>query len=556
MHSFNTRSLVTTSKFAPVSGTSGATIQDNRSMSHQASIGNGGLLLRGRIVRGPNSEKYEIIHHFEFNGKINYRLATVEEGDEITVLEDDPRYQLDKGYTGVMGMTGFREEKQKEKEEEEEEYTPIEFHVARRAQKGRTVTTFKDTPKAIRVLQTECNLSKQDAEGLVDRKDWTYPMLRHLMTVLSQNGQLQPGLQEGVRLWEAAQSGIKKLRIAERQYTIRTTRNGSPLAQIVGCHYMEYLETNFASQGPRVSKDPTRMKEQQFLKAMLEMPEDQVNIHVAGIGQPHFVGLYPAPMDIRYVDNTQQVHSDGAGAKIYKTYQEAQKKRKAGFGYQHTLDNLNRKDRKTALHDTVKSQHFNVDQLEKFHGQGEDFLQKQIGIRETESDNSVEEVSDWESPLDEQEILSWTLKEFAEFVFKHNVYSGVYVKEANAKMAELAILTNATPNPKTQKKITRSRKRRQGVQSRVQTANQALYSIMGRLGTSTTDMCRKLDQWKDKSSLLASLTPESKEGIRIKAEWEADLKAYYGQTISELKRQGYPPPLEKIAEKTIKACVV
>lgn len=491
----------------------------------QRQIGAGGMLLEGRLVVDAAGTKYEIVGQQTFLGHLEYELQTAG-GSSFFVRADDDNFHLYQGYEGVLGFDG-----------REQERTPIEFTISRRDNGPRTNTVFSDPTRAKQILVTQCDVPQQMADTLIDKADWSYPMVRSLMALLSKDGTLQPGLDEGARLWQEAQP--------EKVYTIQTTGVGSQLAQLVGCHLMEYQETNNGTQGPRQSKEESRKNQLKLTRAILSLPEDQVAKHAIGLEQPPFVNQFPAPFDIKF--DGGPLFGRNAGTSTFKVYQSAIKKRSLDFDHRDTLQDAARKNRKTAMKSALADTKFNVDTMALLQPD-EDFLRSQYGLKDTESDNSMDEDEGWESPLTKEAIGTWTLEQFHEFLFKHNVHSGVLFKEYASKQAELDILAMQPPQRYDSGKLSASRNRRGRVQSRVKRANDALLSVMRSLGINVTFVYTRLKQWQDKSNLL-----KSKNSTKAN-EYKQALQQYGQKSLLTLQQEGYPPPLEGVADKTIEQC--
>jgi hypothetical protein len=511
-------------KPAAIGTTPGPAPQGQERAIVQRRIGAGGILLRGRIVIDTGGQKYEIVNDHEFRGRLEYKLQT-KGGTTLFVDADDDRYKLYAGYSGVLGFDG-----------REQERTAIEFTVKRRHDGPRTLTSFSDPRQAKTILVKQCDVPIETAENLIEKSDWSYPMLKQLMEILAKDDALQPGLDEGSRLWQEAQP--------EKIYTIRTTDVGSQLAQLVGCHLMEYQETNSGTQGPRQSKDVSRQHQLELTSAILSLPEDRVAKHAIGLGQPQHIGQFPAPFDIRFEGGG--VFGKSAGTVTYKAYQSAIKNRDQSFDHTDTLVDEARGNRKETTKAALTDKSFNVDRMELF--EAEDFIQAHLGVKDTESDNSMEEDDDWEAPLTQAEVGQWTLEQLHEYVFKHNVYSGVLLKETAAKLAEVEIMETDNPHTGEQDKLSAIKHRRKGVQNQIQRATDALANVMQSLGIDVPTIVTRLQQWKNKSALL-----QSKNSSAAK-DYKRSLRKYSETSLVTLQQQGYPPPLPGIGDKTLKEC--
>ncbi|GAA0552853.1 hypothetical protein [Chitinophaga japonensis] len=523
----------------------------------QRMIGNGGYLHRGRIVIGPSGARFEIVDNDIFRGRLAYKLED-RDGNQVWADFQDNNYNFDPSYTGVLGFTGWDEKnveegeatrKRKRKNEgsatkKRKTIVPIKFHVARRHNSARTYTTFDDPGEAIRVLREECGLTAELATSIISKKDWSYPTMQSLMSLLQKEGALQPGLEEGAKLWQAEQPA--------KQYTIKTTSNGSPLAQIVGCHLMEYQETNNGTQGPRQSRDESRKKQLEFTQAILGLPAEQAPLHSLGIGQPDHVKLFPALFDVKFEDNQNKLFSKTAGSLTFKLYQSALSGRDQQFSHKDTLLSAARKDRKEKTKQVLREMQFDADALHRFSEKDEDHLRVHLGVKDTGSDNSMEEDESWKFPFSVAEVGEWTLREFYDYVFKHNVYSGGMFKEYAAKMAELDILEGESKDSDAQQQIEKSRARRKGVQSRVKSANDELFRIMRVLQIDIVKAYQRLHQWEEKLSILQSGNPEDEQKKTTIAAYKASLGDYMKMTLTELKKKRYPTPLQGIGDKQLK----
>lgn len=492
----------------------------------QRQIGAGGMLLQGRLVVDRAGTKYEIVGHHSFRGRLEYTLQT-SGGSSFSVRADDDNFNLYAGYEGVLGFDG-----------REQERSPIEFTISRRHDGPRTKTVFSDPARAKQILVTQCDVPQSMADSLIDKADWSYPTVRSLMELLSKDGTLQPGLDEGARLWEEAQP--------EKVYTIQTTGVGSQLAQLVGCHLMEFQETNNGTQGPRQSKEESRQNQLELTRAILSLPEDQVAKHAIGLGQPPHVSHFPAPFDIKFEGGP--LFGRNAGTSTFKVYQSAIKKRDLQFDHTDTLENAARKNRKIAMRSALDETEFNVDKKKLLQQPDEDFLRAQFGLKDTESDNSMDEDEAWESPLTRDLIGAWTLEQLHEFLFKHNVYSGVLFKDYASKLAELDILAMQPPHTYDSGKLSASKARRSRVQTRVRRANDALSATLQSLGINVKLVYTRLKQWRDKSDLLASKDSEQAQ------QYELALEQYGRKSLLTLQQEGYPAPLDKVGEKTLEQC--
>ena len=492
----------------------------------QRRIGDGGSLLQGRMVVDAFGRKYEIVGHQMFQNRLEYKLQT-EGGSTRLVRADDDAYQLYAGYKGVFGFDG-----------REQERTPIEFTIKRRDGGPRTTTVFANVVQATAILVKQCDVPAETAKQLIATSDWSYPMVRHLIQILSTDGTLQPGLDEGGRLWEEAQP--------EKVYTIRTTGIGSQLAQLVGCHLMEFQETNNGTQGPKQSKDVSRQQQLELTRAILALPADQVAKHAIGLGQPQYVKQFPAPFDIKFEGDP--LFGRNAGTSTFKIYQSAIKMRDTDFDHTDTLLGDARQDRKLATRAALAKTEFNVDQMELSAKPDEDFIHSHLGLKDTDSDYSMEEDDDWKPPLTMEVVGTWTLEQLHEYVFKHNVYSGVLFKDYAAKLAELDILETETPHTYEKGTLSTTRERRQGVQEQVQRADLALWNIMQALQINVVTLYTRLSQWKEKSALVAS-----KNSIQAQA-YKRSLQEYSRKRLAVLRDEGYPPPLDGIGQKTLEKC--
>lgn len=433
--------------------------------------------------------------------------------------------------------------KKREEQKKKKRRNSIKFSVARRDKGARTNTTFNNSSQAKEILMDECELPQDLVTSLVEKKDWSYPTMQQLMTELQKQGTLQPGLQEGVNLWKDSQPSFN--------YTIETTDKGSPLAQIVGCHLMEYQETNNGTQGVRQRKDKSRKKQLELSTAILSLPEDQAPKHSLGIGLPEHVRLFPPMFDVKFEDNKKKFFAKTAGAKTFKIYQNALSKMNPQYTIDDTLVDQARKDRRTQIKDTLEGTTFDVDRNKDL--ETEDYFKSELGLKDTESDNSMEEDEDWKFRYTPQKVGKWTLQKLFDYVFKHNVFSGVLYKDTGAKLAELDILENKTKDVKELKRIKKSRKRRTGVQSRVKQANDELLKTMETLGVNTVLLYQRLQQWKAKKKILDTATTTNGEKKKKIAAHKKTLKTFMEMTLKKFQEDGYPPPLEGIGNGTLKS---
>ena len=530
-----------------------ATKVTNKPAVIQCAIGLGGILNYGKLVFDQTGKRYEILSSLEFLGKLQYKLGD-EDGNELYVAADDDKYRLDTEYKGVMGFTGLdnphdegllpqgkNKRKMADWDSDEEEdghlakkrkavYSPISFSVARRDGSARTNTTFAYPQKAIQVLTQECYLNEDLAKAIVEKKDWSYPTLAKLMAIPQQNGTLQPGLSVGKNLWTRQQP--------TKKYDVTTSPHCDPLAQIVGCHLMEYQETNNGTQGPRQQLDRSRKQQLEFSKAILDLPSEQAASHSLGMDMPQHARLFPAMFDVKFEDSANKGFLKTAGTVTYKAFQSSLKKRKQTYTYNDTLLDKARKDRreqmKTALSDTA----FDVDTMDIFKSANENFLQNQFGIKDTDSDHSQEEEEDWEFPYTEKQVAGWTLNEFCQFIFKHNVYSGVMLKENSAKLAELEIKEQSIETAMELDQIEKSRDRRKGVQNRIIQTNDTWQRIMKSLGINVNLVYSRINEWKK----------EYNGDKKIGRAKKKVLNKYIKMTLSQLKSQEYPTVAKYLKE--------
>ena len=541
----------------------------------QRMIGDGGIIHHGRVVTGPLQRKYEIIGHDVFNKKLTYKLLD-RGGNEIIVDSTDRRYQFEPYYSGVMGLDKLDKINNEEYEEDDEygenmlpediisflpeplakEYedklareaqkkkihSNIEFTVSRREGSARTFTKFANPAMAIRVLTEECSLNEKLATSLINKRDWSYPTMRSLMEELEKSNSLQPGLQEGANLWKSKQPSTN--------YTITTSQNGSQLAQIVGCHLMEYQETNNGTQGPRQTLDESRKKQLRFSEAILSLPSTHAPQHSMGVGLSDHVKLFPAMFDVKFEDTKLKLFNKKAGSVTFKLYQTAIRNRDLQFDHEHTLLDDARKDRKEKTIEALRKKHFEADDMDKF--KNEDFIHTHLGLKDTESDNSMDEDEDWKFPYTPEEVGKWTMKELHEYVFKHNVYAGVLFKEYAAKLAELDALEGGPQNKTEQLKVEKLSASRKRVQNRMKNASQELLNIMIHLKINIVDLYRRLKQWKEKWEILNNSHTTNKDNQKTIESYKATLEEYAKKTLSELKSKGYPTPLDGLGDVYLK----
>ena len=504
---------------APVNLPSGAVVQRQ--------IGDGEWLLNGRMVVHVSGKKFEIVGHETFLGRLYYKLED-SGGSTHLARADDDNYNLFTGYEGVFGFEG-----------REQSRTSIEFTVYRRDGGPRTRTQFADPAAAVEILVNQCDVPRADAEDLITKSDWSYPVVRRLMRLLEQESLLQPGLSEGARLWEEAQP--------DRVYTIRTTGVGSQLAQLVGCHLMEYQETNNGTQGPRQSKHESRQTQLEFTRAILSLPEYQVATHAIGLGQPPHLSQFPAPFDIKFEGGP--LFGRNAGTSTFKIYQSSLAARDQGFDYTDTLDDDARRERRTTTRAALASTSFNADTKDIPGLEDDDFIQSQFGLKDTESDHSMDEDEEWEPPLTTTTVSSWTLEQLYEFIYKHNVYSGVLFKEYAAKQAELDILETKPHGTFDRDALLASRYRRRRVQLRIAKADDALLDTLRRLDIPDAgSVTRRLLQWRKKTQMVAAKTS------RRARRYQEALRLYGQKSLLTLRSEGYPPPLNGIGDETLKHC--
>jgi|GEM_PF-1660876 len=518
----------------------------------QRAIGAGGEKLHGKKVVDAKDNLYVIDGHRETRTALKYNLKYLKNkyiwvdawDDDYDlynkeVMEEEPKEQPERSSKKRARSSDTKEPPKKKRRKS------IKFTVARRDKGPRTRTTFTNSKEAIKVLMEE-GLSKKLATSLVAKDDWSYPTMRSLMETLQEQGILQPGLQEGANLWTQHQE--------VGEYKVETTDTGSQLAQIVGCHLLEYQETNNGTMGPRQKKETSRKKQLSFSKEILKLPPQQVTEHSLGLGLPPFVNLFPGMFDTKYEDNEHKVFSKTAGALTFKLFQKALKERDQQFGHEDTLNDQSRKDRKDTVKRVLREQQFDVDQLDRFKDEKVDYLKTYMGIKDTDSDDSFDETEGWESPYTIQKVRQWTLREFYDNVYKQNVYSGVLLKDTASKLAELDVLElQSKPGPKstTGKKLTRTRSRRRRVQSRVGQVNESLRSIMQALDIDIVKAYTRVKQWKTKSSMLASIkTDDQQKALRI-AKYQQSLDDFISMKLVDMKKKDYPAPLDGVGEKTL-----
>lgn len=533
----------------------GATAARDCNAPVQRQIGDGGILNLGREAFHISGRRLKITGSTIFLGELHY---TVEDsgGSSRLAKWSDPHFSLD----GVFPTR-----------------TPISFRVARRetgrgGKTGgpRTNTYFLDTDAAMKTLIIECGVPENVAREMSGKHDWSYPDMQSLMTFLQSTDSVQPGFNEGVRLWQEAQPSFK--------YSIQTTARGSQLAQIVGCHMMEYQETNNATQGPITGQDMSRKKQLEFSEAISRLPPEQVPLHTLGIGAGRYTGMFPAMFDVKYEEPGQKSFTKPASGKTFKTFQSAILAREEEFDYQDTLDPEARADRKEALTRTLEAENFKFDRLmrrkarrekkerEKEQKSGkkktvaydddyameedvetpQNFLADEFGITGDDSDASLEADEDWEFPRTVESVGDWTLQEFYQYVYKTNVYSGVISKEYSAKLAELDIMSS---NPlmefdtATMQDIDVASHRRQGVQDRVDSFNTGLSQLLGQLGIDVGRIYKLTTEWKNKKEILDNRPKGKKSANRIARDRKKALREYSKKPLLTLKAEGYPLPL-------------
>lgn len=528
----------------------------------QRKIGHGGVLYRGWKVVDRSGNKFEIVNDHIFLGRLKYVLED-EGGSQKWVDFEDDNYELDGKYKGIEEFTDWqllqtgskrkrlsdpRGAADKNTEEgntavvkKKRTKTSLKFVIARRDGSARTNTTFSDKTLAIQVLTEECGLGKKLATSLIQKKDWSYPTMRSLMEILQEMGTLQPGLGEGAKLWRDKQK--------VGRYEVETTQNGSQLAQIVGCHLMEYQETNSGTQGPRQKNDLSRQKQLDLSEAILQLPAEQAPEHTLGLGLEDHVKLFPALFDVKFEDNENKLFSKTAGSLTFKLYQSAIKARNQQYDHTDTLTDAARKDRKIKLKRELARKKFEVDSLDKFKKKDEDYLHTYLGLKDTESDNSLDEAEEWESPFTVEKVGKWTLKEFYAQVYKQNVYSGVLLKESAAKLAELDVLESKPQQRPVREKASNSRRRRRRVQSRVKAVNDVLLQVMRDLNINVVKLYERLSQWQNKKKALDSIKTTDKDNLQEITELKASLNEYMQMKLSDLQPLDYPPPLQGIGEK-------
>ena len=530
----------------------------------QREIGDGGIVNLWREAFHISGRRLRITGHTMFLGEVHY---TVEDsgGNSRLARGSDPHFSLD----GVFPTR-----------------TPIAFTVARRESgRGgktggpRTNTYFVDTGAAMNTLITECGVPENVAREMSGKHDWSYPDMQSLMRFLESTDSVQPGFNEGVRLWQEAQPSFK--------YAIQTTARGSQLAQIVGCHMMEYQETNNATQGKYTSQDMSRKQQLEFSEAISRLPPEQIPLHTLGIGGGRYTGMFPAMFDVKYEEPGQKTFTKPASGKTFKTFQSAILARDEEFGYQDTLDPEARADRKEALTETLEGEKFRFDRLMRRKSRREkkekekkrkstkkktvafdddyameedvetpqNFLAEEFGITGDDSDASLEADDDWEFPRTLESVGTWTLEEFYQYVYKTNVYSGVISKEYSAKLAELDIMSS---NPlmefdtSTMQEIDVATHRRQGVQDRVESFNTGLSQLLGQLDIDVGRIYKLVTEWKNKKGYLDERASGSKSANRTARERKRALRRYGRKSLLKLKAEGYPLPLPGLGEATLK----
>ena len=490
----------------------------------QRQIGAGETLLYGRLVVDRLGRKYEIVGHQVFLGRLEYKLAS-SGGSTHFVRADDADYELYNAYEGVLGFDG-----------REQARTPLEVTIRRRDGGPRTRTIFSNEALAKRVLVNECGVPEEVVDDLISKSDWSYPKVKELMALLSEEGTLQPGLDEGARLWLEEQPAT--------EYTIVTTSSGSQLAQLVGCHLMEYQETNNGTQGPRQGNDESRQKQLELTRSILGLPDEQVALHAIGLGMPKPLDMFPASFDVKFEGGG--IFSQPAGTSTFKIYQSSISNRDQRFDHTHTLDDDARTDRRDSVKRALADTAFGLDQVMPM--EDVDFTRTYLGVKDTDSDHSMDEDEDWVEPLTIKQVGSWTLNQFHEFVYKHNVHSAVLLKEYAAKQAELDILDDRMSASSSRTALNASRRRRKRVQNQIERSIASLWNIMEALNINVNFVYTRRQQWLKKTEVVAPRTSAAAQ------EYKRTLKAYSEKSLLTLHGEGYPPPLNGIGIKTLGNC--